>query len=81
MPAMTAAAMGSAPVQRIGLASGVLNAARQTGGALGVAILGAVLSSHGLVSLHLAFGIVAGAYAVGIVLALIGVRSDHRSRG
>jgi DHA2 family methylenomycin A resistance protein-like MFS transporter len=81
MPAMTAAAMGSAPAQRIGLASGVLNAARQTGGALGVAILGAVLSSHGLVSLHLAFGIVAGAYAVGIVLALIGIRSDRRSRG
>ncbi len=43
MPAMTATAMAGAPRDRVGLASGVLNAARQTGGALGVAVLGALL--------------------------------------
>jgi DHA2 family methylenomycin A resistance protein-like MFS transporter len=43
MPAMTAAAMGAADPDRPGLASGVLNTARQTGGALGVAALGTVL--------------------------------------
>jgi DHA2 family methylenomycin A resistance protein-like MFS transporter len=43
MPAMTAAAMGAADPDRPGLASGVLNTARQTGGALGVAALGTLL--------------------------------------
>jgi DHA2 family methylenomycin A resistance protein-like MFS transporter len=33
MPAMTAAAISHAPAHRIGLASGVFNASRQTGGA------------------------------------------------
>ena len=39
MPAMTAVSMSHAPPHRIGLASGVFNASRQTGGALGVAVL------------------------------------------
>jgi MFS family permease len=49
MPAMTAVAVGSAGPERAGLASGILNAARQSGGALGVALLGALLagSQHG----------------------------------
>ena len=50
-PAMTAVAIGSAPGHRIGLASGVLNAKRQTGSAFGVAVLGA-LFGHGGVSLQ-----------------------------
>jgi MFS transporter, DHA2 family, methylenomycin A resistance protein len=48
---MTAVAIGSAPGHRIGLASGVLNATRQIGGAFGVAVLGA-LFGHGGVSLQ-----------------------------
>jgi len=73
MPAMTAVAIGSAPGHRIGLASGVLNAARQTGGAFGVALLGALLAAGGdEVSLHLAFAVIAGAYATAVVLALVG---------
>jgi DHA2 family methylenomycin A resistance protein-like MFS transporter len=71
MPAMTAVAIGSAPGHRVGLASGVLNAARQTGGAFGVAVLGALLAAGGsATSLHLAFGVIAIAYAAGVVLAL-----------
>ena len=73
MPAMTAVVIGAAPGHRIGLASGVLNAARQTGGAFGVALLGALLAAGGdEVSLHLAFAVIAGAYATGVVLALVG---------
>jgi MFS transporter, DHA2 family, methylenomycin A resistance protein len=76
MPAMTAVAIGSAPENRIGVASGVLNAARQTGGALGVAVLGALLAGHGdQVSLHLAFAVIAGAYTAGLLLALDGRRT------
>src|SRR4051812_3880891 len=79
MPAMTAVAMSHAPRHRIGLASGVFNASRQTGGALGVAVLGALLvGGSGDVSLHAAFLATAGAYAGGIALALTGWR---RTRG
>jgi MFS transporter, DHA2 family, methylenomycin A resistance protein len=51
MPAMTAVVVGSAGREHSGVASGVLNTARQSGGALGVALLGALLtgrSGHGL---------------------------------
>jgi len=73
MPAMTAVAIDNAPEHRIGLASGVLNAARQTGGAFGVAVLGALLAgSNHAISLHGAFGVIASAYAAGILLALHG---------
>jgi DHA2 family methylenomycin A resistance protein-like MFS transporter len=75
MPAMTAVAMGDAPRHRIGLTSGVFNASRQTGGALGVAVLGALLvGGSGHVSLHVAFLATAGAYVGGIALALTGAR-------
>ena len=71
MPAMTAMAMSRAPRHRIGLASGVFNASRQTGGALGVAILGALLAgASGHLSLRGAFLATAGAYTIGIALAL-----------
>ena len=75
MPAMTAVAMSHAPRHRIGLASGVFNASRQTGGALGVAVLGALLvGGGGYLSLHAAFLATAGAYAAGVALALTGRR-------
>jgi MFS transporter, DHA2 family, methylenomycin A resistance protein len=45
MPAMTSVAMSASDAARPGLASGVLNSARQTGGALGVAALGALLAA------------------------------------
>jgi DHA2 family methylenomycin A resistance protein-like MFS transporter len=77
MPAMTAVAMSHAPRHRIGLASGVFNASRQTGGALGVAVLGALLvGGSGYVSLHAAFLAIAGAYAGGVALALIRPNDD-----
>jgi DHA2 family methylenomycin A resistance protein-like MFS transporter len=74
MPAMTAVAMSHAPHDRIGLTSGVFNASRQTGGALGVAVLGALLvSGSGYISLRAAFLATAGAYAGGIALAFTGL--------
>jgi MFS transporter, DHA2 family, methylenomycin A resistance protein len=80
MPAMTAVAMRHAPPDRLGLASGVFNASRQTGGALGVAVLGALLSAgSGYIALRPAFVATASAYAAGIVLALTGWRRTHSS--
>ena len=46
MPAATAAAMEAAPPERGGLASGTLNAARQVGGVIGVALLGTLVASR-----------------------------------
>lgn len=80
MPAMTALAMSHAPRERIGLASGVFNAGRQTGGALGVAVLGALLTSGGHVALQTAFAATAGAYIVGIALAVSGAIRSSAAR-
>jgi MFS transporter, DHA2 family, methylenomycin A resistance protein len=74
MPAMSATAMAGAPAYRVGLASGVLNAARQTGAAFGVAVLGALLRVSGGVQLHAAFAAIAGAYIIGVGLASTGRR-------
>ncbi|HYZ23443.1 MAG TPA: MFS transporter [Rhodopila sp.] len=46
VPVMTATLLGSVPRARAGVAAGVLNAVRQAGGAIGVALLGG-LSIHG----------------------------------
>jgi DHA2 family methylenomycin A resistance protein-like MFS transporter len=72
MQAMTALAMEDVPRQRIGLASGVQNAARQAGGALGVALLGTLLAAGNGLSLHLPMGVAGAGYLAAIWLALAG---------
>jgi len=46
VPAITAAVMSSVPVDQGGVASGAMQAFRQLGGGLGVAIFGAIVASH-----------------------------------
>ena len=46
MTPMTAAAMSAVPVDKAGVGSGVLNTFRQVGGALGIAVMGAILTSQ-----------------------------------
>jgi EmrB/QacA subfamily drug resistance transporter len=46
MTPTTAAAMGSVPVDKAGVGSAVLNSARQVGGSLGIAIIGAVVAGQ-----------------------------------
>ncbi len=46
MPAATTAVVEGAPADRAGLASGAINAARQVGGVIGVALLGAFIAGH-----------------------------------
>ncbi len=45
MPTTTGVAMGSVDPTRAGIASGVVNASRQVGGALGVAVLGSIAAT------------------------------------
>src|SRR5919106_1065744 len=46
MTPMTAAALGSVPVAKAGVGSGVLNTFRQVGGALGIAVMGAIVAAY-----------------------------------
>jgi EmrB/QacA subfamily drug resistance transporter len=52
MTPTTAAVMGSVPVDKAGVGSAVLNSMRQVGGALGVAVMGAIIASY----VHVSFG-------------------------
>jgi MFS family permease len=46
MSPMTSVAMGSVPIDKAGVGSGVLNSFRQVGGSLGIALIGAILASY-----------------------------------
>jgi DHA2 family methylenomycin A resistance protein-like MFS transporter len=74
MPAMTAVVVGAAGPEHAGVASGILNAARQSGGALGVALLGSLLGSGHALSLHVPLAAAAGGYLVALALAWIAIR-------
>ncbi len=84
-PALMALAMTGAKPEDAGLASGLVNTTAQVGGALGLAVLATVASTHseGLMrhgtpatsaltaGYHVAFGIAAGLVAVAIAVAVL----------
>jgi DHA2 family methylenomycin A resistance protein-like MFS transporter len=70
MPAITAVALDASPPGSEALGSAVLSTARQSGGVLGVAVLGGVLEPHdGLPTLRVAMVIVACGYLATALLA------------
>jgi len=71
MPAMTSVVMSAVGADRAGLGSGVLNTARQAGGALGAAVLGSLLVVGSGMSLRIPMAVVVAAYAVAIGLTLL----------
>jgi MFS transporter, DHA2 family, methylenomycin A resistance protein len=75
MPAATASVIEAAPPDRGGIASGVVNAARQSGGVLGVALLGSMAHARAafLPGLHAGLVIAAGAFLAGAVITYCGV--------
>ncbi|MFZ0088717.1 MAG: MFS transporter [Solirubrobacteraceae bacterium] len=90
MPLLTIA-MADVPSADAGLGSGITNVSQQVAGALGLAVLGTIATSHtkmleashhtvaaSLVSgFHLAFMIGAGSIVMGIVTALVVLRPRH----
>jgi MFS transporter, DHA2 family, methylenomycin A resistance protein len=74
MPPVMALLLHAVPARRAGVASGVFNTSRQVGGALAIAVFGALLASratllHGLrVSLLIAAAVVLAAAAVSLLL-------------
>jgi MFS transporter, DHA2 family, methylenomycin A resistance protein len=75
MPAATASVMEAAPPDRGGIASGVVNAARQAGGVLGVAILGSLVSVRAdfIPGLRVGLIIAAAAFLAGTAVTFRGV--------
>ncbi|WP_428538815.1 MFS transporter [Rhodopila sp.] len=66
VPLMTAALLGSVPKPRAGVASGALNAVRQAGGAIGVALFGG-LPTHDALLVGTALLVAASAAAAGLI--------------
>jgi EmrB/QacA subfamily drug resistance transporter len=91
MSPMTSTAMGSVPVDKAGVGSGVLNSFRQVGGSLGIAVMGAILASYlharpgtelakqqYVNGLHAALAVSAGITFAAAVVAIVLVRvSPH----
>jgi DHA2 family methylenomycin A resistance protein-like MFS transporter len=74
MPAATAAVIEAAPADRAGIAAGVLNASRQAGGAIGVALLGTLLAGGGFISgLHAAMAVSAASFLCAAVVTALSV--------
>ena len=69
---LSVAVIAAAPREQSGVVSGVLNAMRQTGGALGVAILGSLIAANTFVDgMRWALVISAIAYGLALVLTLL----------
>jgi DHA2 family methylenomycin A resistance protein-like MFS transporter len=78
VPSMTAAVLAHVERQRAGIASGVLNAARQIGGVIGVGAFGSLIAAHGgdlIGGMHLAQLAAGGALVLGCVISAIGLRA------
>jgi MFS transporter, DHA2 family, methylenomycin A resistance protein len=76
MPAATATVIEAAPTDRGGIASGVINAARQAGGVVGVALLGSMVRSRPefIPGLHAGLVVAAAAFLAGALITVRGVR-------
>ena len=73
VPAMTTAILNAVPRSQVGVASALLNASRQLGGVLGVAILGSILGSLSersafLAGMHIALLLVALLFLLGCAM-------------
>jgi DHA2 family methylenomycin A resistance protein-like MFS transporter len=75
MPAATTAVVEGAPADRAGLASGAINAARQVGGVIGVALLGALVVGGGsfIAGLRISLVIAGTAFLAGAVVTVLTV--------
>jgi MFS transporter, DHA2 family, methylenomycin A resistance protein len=76
-PALVAAATGSMPAERAGMASAVNNTSRQTGGAVGVALLGGLHSIHASLGVG---GVALLAGAAGAAVIGVGTRPGGATR-
>jgi DHA2 family methylenomycin A resistance protein-like MFS transporter len=79
VPPMTTAVLSSVHHTRSGIASGVLNAVRQTGGAVGVALFGALMATDMVRGVQIALVGCAGLIVIATTIAIAGIRSESTS--
>ena len=83
VPAMTTAVLASVEQERAGIASAVLNTARQAGGAMGVAAFGALAGGGGawqtVVGLHVETAVSAGLLVAAALLVMLVKADAHQS--
>ncbi|HZE66235.1 MAG TPA: MFS transporter [Sporichthyaceae bacterium] len=82
MPAVTAALTDAAPLHHAGLASGVINSARQSGSVIGVALLGGLVArlDNFVLAVRLAIGVAAMGFFLGVLIAALTVRQVRTAR-
>ncbi|MCC3772456.1 MFS transporter [Streptomyces sp. UNOC14_S4] len=74
-PSLPAVVMGALPPDRSGLASGALNALRQIGGAVAIALFGVVLEGSSAVGgLRICLALVAGGFLVAVAAVTVSLR-------
>jgi len=79
MPAMTHAAIDHTPKERAGIGSAVLNASRQVGGVVGIALLGALIGGRFMVGMHWGMLLAGALFLAGSGVSLAFVERASRS--
>ncbi|WP_027518951.1 MFS transporter [Bradyrhizobium sp. WSM1417] len=78
VPPLTSTLLGSVEKARSGIAAGVLNATRQTGSVLGVALFGSLVASEGAFMTGLHLSLVVSAAVLLLAAAVIGLGAPAR---
>ena len=83
VPSMTAAALANVEKKRTGIASGALNAARQTGGVIGVGVFGSLVAGPDrlLGGMHLALILAGVALVIGCLVSILGIGPRQSAKG
>lgn len=83
VPTMTNATLSSVDTSRAGIASGVLNSARQIGGMLGVAVFGYLVRDTApepfMRGMHWSLGVSVALLLTGSLMCLLGIQRDRRA--
>ena len=83
VPSMTSAVLANVEKKRTGIASGALNAARQTGGVIGVGVFGSLVAGPDrlLGGMHLALILAGVALAIGCLVSILGIGPRQSIKG
>lgn len=84
VPSMTAAVLANVEKRRTGIASGALNAARQTGGVIGVGVFGSLVvggPDRLLGGMHVALILAGVALVIGCLVSILGIGPRQSTMG
>jgi DHA2 family methylenomycin A resistance protein-like MFS transporter len=83
VPSMTSAVLANVEKKRTGIASGALNAARQTGGVVGVGVFGSLVAGPDrlLGGMHLALILAGFTLVIGCLVTILGIGPRQSEKG